>query len=479
MRVLKRAVWNVSKTYKKTFLMLLVMVVVMTLIFSGLALLISSRTATSNAQRSVNADVTLYPDYNKILQADRNGGLGDGVLLNDNLIEKLETSKYVKAVDYTYRAFAASKYHTSVTDEFSSMGRDPFTPEKDILPEGEIEFMIPTLYVMSLENVKKNTDFQSGKVKLKEGVYPKESKEQNPVIVSEKFLQRNNLGINQVIDITGGDTCTDGMKVTIVGVFEVLKEKEGSKSTNMQQMVEEDLNDFFYSDIKTTKAISTVGSTENRTNDQYENVNVELTSGKDLEAFLDEFNHDMGDTSYIKISAEQTTVAKTLSSIANVGEIANMIIIITTIAAIIILGLLILLSLRERKYEIGVLLSLGEDKALLIIQTVLESILVMVVAIMISILSSNVVANQMQSYMVSTNTEEVSNNPTSNNNFYVGSAEDTTQEDKPVKLDVNILNTNLLIQGIMIGISIIVVTSVLPMLITLKKDPKTLLLGRE
>lgn len=62
MRILKRAFWNVCKTYKKTVLMLLVISAIMTLIFSGLALQTSSMQATKKAQKSVGAEVDFFPD---------------------------------------------------------------------------------------------------------------------------------------------------------------------------------------------------------------------------------------------------------------------------------------------------------------------------------------------------------------------------------------------------------------------------------
>jgi len=51
-----------------------------------------------------------------------------------------------------------------------------------------------------------------------------------------------------------------------------------------------------------------------------------------------------------------------LQPLNNVSSFAKNIVILVAVAGVIILTLIIMLSIRERKYEIGVLLSLGESR---------------------------------------------------------------------------------------------------------------------
>jgi ABC-type antimicrobial peptide transport system permease subunit len=216
--------------------------------------------------------------------------------------------------------------------------------------------------------------------------------------------------------------------------------------------------------MSTTQKVLMAGNAEERASIQYESINVTLTSADDLDAFLNEFKNDMGDTSLIKLSSEQASLSQTLSAIDSVGDIANTMVLITTVAAVVILGLLILISLRERKYEVGVLLSLGESKLALIIQIVMESILIMAVSIIISIGSSSMVANQIENYV----TEQA-----------ISETTEDSKEEVDLNLDVNILDPTIFGKGVGIGFGIVIISSVLPMILTLKKDPKTLLLGRD
>ncbi|MDQ0363109.1 ABC transporter permease [Breznakia pachnodae] len=464
MRILKRAFWNVCKTYKKTVLMLLVISAIMTLIFSGLALQTSSVQATKKAQKSVGAKVDFFPDYNKMMQAEFGDGISDDMhIVDSKFVERLEKSKYVKELDYSLMAFASSNYHNGMTDMFAQSGSDPFAVQTDNIDGAEIKYIVPSIYVKSLDKPENDLDFKSEKNKLVDGVYPADSKEENPVIVSKKFLERNNLEIGQQIEIKGGDVAMAPLNVTIVGTFESIKSDDSNKSQN-SMMPEDDLNDYFYSNMATTQKILMAGNSEERSSIQYESINVTLTSADDLDAFLNEFKNDMGDTSLIKLSSEQASLSQTLSAIDSVGNIANTMVLITTVAAVMILGLLILISLRERKYEVGVLLSLGESKLALIVQIVMESILIMAVSIIISIGSSTMVANQIEDYI----TEQA-----------ISETTEESQKEVDLDLDVNILDPSIFGKGVGIGFGIVIISSVLPMILTLKKDPKTLLLGRD
>ena len=67
--------------------------------------------------------------------------------------------------------------------------------------------------------------------------------------------------------------------------------------------------------------------------------------------------------------------------------------ILVAVAGVVILTLIIMLSIRERKYEIGVLLSLGESRMKVISQFFVEIFICMIFALGIAAASGNVVGN--------------------------------------------------------------------------------------
>ena len=76
-----------------------------------------------------------------------------------------------------------------------------------------------------------------------------------------------------------------------------------------------------------------------------------------------------------------------------VASFARNIVLIVAIAGAIILALIVMLMVRERRFEIGVLMSLGESKLKIIGQFFFELFMVMIVSVGIASAAGNVVGN--------------------------------------------------------------------------------------
>jgi len=77
------------------------------------------------------------------------------------------------------------------------------------------------------------------------------------------------------------------------------------------------------------------------------------------------------------------------NSLQNVQRIINQILLFTIVASIIVLSLIVLLFLSDRKKEIGIYLSLGEKKIKIILQILFETICLAILGIILSIYITN------------------------------------------------------------------------------------------
>lgn len=82
-----------------------------------------------------------------------------------------------------------------------------------------------------------------------------------------------------------------------------------------------------------------------------------------------------------------------IQPLENVESFAQKIVILVSVAGTVILALIVILTIRERKYEIGVLLSLGEKRTKIIGQFFAELLVVLVIALVISGVSGKFVGN--------------------------------------------------------------------------------------
>lgn len=142
-----------------------------------------------------------------------------------------------------------------------------------------------------------------------------------------------------------------------------------------------------------------------------------LTSSEVIDAFTEEVS-EKGLSEYYTITTNKDEIEESLSSIKNLENFANTFLIITMIIGGSILILINTLIIRERKYEIGVLRTIGMKKSLVSLQFVLEIFIVAIISFIIgtavgSSLSVNA-ANNLLKDEISASTEE---NNKINDNF--------------------------------------------------------------
>ena len=82
------------------------------------------------------------------------------------------------------------------------------------------------------------------------------------------------------------------------------------------------------------------------------------------------------------------------NSMTGMQDIANWILTGVSIASLIVLGLLVVLLLHERREEIGIYLALGESKINVIFQMIIEIVVISVTAIVLALFIGNILSNR-------------------------------------------------------------------------------------
>ena len=175
--------------------------------------------------------------------------------------------------------------------------------------------------------------------------------------------------------------------------------------------------------------------------------------------------------------------------INNVASFSKNIVYLVTIAGAIILGLIVMLGIRERKYEMGVLLAIGEKKGKLIGQFIVEILIIAVFAIGIASLTGNLVADKIGDQLLSQQEESSANSRADITEFggrgmqmgpprgFGGPGQPNNQADADVQavdLDVQVTGADLgKLAGI--GLLIAVIATLIPSLSVLRLQPKAIL----
>ncbi|BCD29708.1 hypothetical protein BC30102_2744 [Bacillus cereus] len=173
-----------------------------------------------------------------------------------------------------------------------------------------------------------------------------------------------------------------------------------------------------------------------------------------------------------------------IGPIENISSTSQMIIYIVSIAGAIILGLIIMLSIKGRRKEMGILLSIGEKKWKLMAQFVVEVVCVAILAFGLSITTgakvSQYIGDNLLSNEIATTSEETD---TMRNNSTVmmsgpGGTLQNQKEDPIDKIDVSVTGEDVGKMG-GIGLAIAIIATLLPALSILRLNPKQILLKDE
>ncbi|MEC2445273.1 ABC transporter permease, partial [Bacillus cereus] len=156
---------------------------------------------------------------------------------------------------------------------------------------------------------------------------------------------------------------------------------------------------------------------------------------------------------------------------------------IVSIAGAIILGLIIMLSIKGRRKEMGILLPIGEKKWKLIAQFVVEVVCVAILAFGLSITTgakvSQYIGDNLLSNEIATASEETD---TSQHGTVMmagsGGTLQNQKEDPIDKIDVSVTGEDVGKMG-GIGLAIAIIATLLPALSILRLNPKQILLKDE
>ena len=180
--------------------------------------------------------------------------------------------------------------------------------------------------------------------------------------------------------------------------------------------------------------------------DSSENTKVALNKIKKIKTAWSQYN----------VSSDNNVLEETLESIDGIKHIINIMTYSIMLSGIIVLSLILILWLRERMHETGVLLSIGISKIKIVTQFILELLFISLPSLVLSLFLGNVILN-----------------------IIVGGF--TNSDDSTIMVDSLLKNNNLISNlitflesyGILIGI--IVLSVIIASLMILIKKPKEIL----
>ncbi|AJH03134.1 ABC transporter permease [Bacillus thuringiensis] len=476
MNFIKRAILSMKKRIGTSLILMAVFLIVTNLVLAGFAIQNASKKAADAARKKLGADVTLGLDFDKLgQQARETGEMPKPPKLNTKEADQLAKSKYVKDYNYITNTFGISdgfKLVGASEGEDEGKGRVGMVAAAGGSGSGSEIDMNSSLIIEGVRKTVLQESFKNGKSKIIDGKpITEKMKDQNVTLMEKRLAEQNNLKVGDKIKIQSGDK-KQTLEFEIIGIYETNEQPMGQHAPPMMDPA----NKLYmpYSTLKKLEVDEGMSSIQ---------VVYLLNDPQYIDAFKKEAKKSDIDFNYFKLDAHDSLYKQMIGPIENIASTSQMIIYMVSIAGAIILGLIIMLSIKARRKEMGILLSIGEKKWKLMAQFVVEVVCIAILAFGLSLTTgakvSQFVGDNLLSSEVATAGEET--DTSQNGTVMVAGPGGTVQNQKedPIdKINVSVTGEDVGKMG-GIGLAIAILATLLPALSILRLNPKQILLKDE
>jgi len=238
------------------------------------------------------------------------------------------------------------------------------------------------------------TSFLNGTASIADGTVFEEGTLNYDCIISQELATFNALSVGDSITVTNPNSEEEAYELTIVGIYVDTAANESSSS--FMSLTSSDPANAIYMSYTALDAIITtsegvsVTETDESTGMEYEKAMTGTFTGTyvftDTDAYY-QFEEDvraMGlDDSYMVSSPDLTAYENSLTPLNTLSTMAGWFLVVILLIGAIILIVLNIFNVHERKYEIGVLTAMGMKKSKVALQFLTEIFVVTMIAVII------------------------------------------------------------------------------------------------
>ena len=335
MSIFNRAYLYIIRKKVRNSILFFIVTLISLFLLSGSILNTTVGTISKNLYKDVNFEFTIesIDKSNKEIEKDTLKKINEVVGVNQ------KNYLYAKSVNVVDKKVVQENQNITITEEMKNKSN--------------------LVMMNGITSTKNNIDFKSEVLKLEKGRHIEEN-DQNKILVHEKFASMNNLNLGDKIKLEqNGKT----VEFEVVGIF------SGEKTNNFEGLSSDFIENTVYTDYNSSQKLLDYSS-----NNKVTSVEYGVNNPTELDDIIK--NVESLGINNISVSKSNKNYELVTSSVESITKLTNMIRIGSVIVGVVILSLVLMFWIRERLYEIGVLLSLGISKINLILQFVVETLMV-------------------------------------------------------------------------------------------------------
>lgn len=448
MYIFKNALKCITRAKGRNILLGIIALIVAVSCCIGLSIRQAAESTRKETAESLNVTATISFDRQSMMQemgggrgegeSGGNGGfdkdqfagmMGDSSSLSIEEYETYATAESVKDFYYTLTASlngsdtllpvsndttsTADESDTEDTDTEVSSGYEDFSGSMGNMggdmPDGmgggkdRLMGMQSDFSVIGYSSDSAMTDFVSGVASITEGTMFEENTEELNCVISQELATYNDITVGDTITFTNPNNEDETYQLTVVGIY-VNTEANSSSFSMMGATAADPANEIYMS--AEALSVLTELSESSAVTQTDENTGMDFSSAitatvdatyvlGDVDAYyaFEEEVRDLGlDESYTVSSTDLTQYESSLLPLETLSTMAGWFLLVVLVIGAVVLVVLNIFNIRERKYEIGVLTAMGMKKIKVALQFLTEIFIVTLVAVIIGAIIGGVVS---------------------------------------------------------------------------------------
>lgn len=369
--MIKNAALYIFRKRKKSLILITIFSVILACIFACMRLL----STTSTVQQQLKQTTTSSFEFRK----------KDGTSFSFKQVEAIKKVADNESLEKHYQTIAKLENYSVVTGE-EKIQRDDIDEE-----------MKNVVSLNSSSQVNREKLFSSGVFSLLKGKMI-ESTDVHKIMIHEELASKNhlNLGDTITLDVIQQET-GEKKKVNyeIVGIF------SGKKQETYTGLTSDYSENTVFTDYESIRQAFSSGSEEVVTG-----LNIFASSSEELQKMKQAIEALPFNWEEFVIEDQKQDFDDILESITGLQSMVQWMTVGILIAGAVVLSLMLMLSVRERIYEIGILLSIGIHKAWIIGKFFVELFLLTIPAIFVSLALGPMMVQQLMNGFISMDSEQ-------------------------------------------------------------------------
>lgn len=357
----KRAFLYTVRKWKKTLLLFFLLLLITTMVLSGLAIADAQEEQVEELRGVTGASFTIHANNGYTLQPVTN-----------------EMMDEIAAIDGV-ESYNASQW----------MIMNLFHNNKSIeVLEGQ-EYTKDLFYGIGCFNSEYSPLFLSGALRLTEGHHVTE--ESDGIILYKGIAEKYGLSIGDMLEVKNGNPNDPLVECEIAGLFEIVTDDDDEQATMERPSTLYDYEEYIFVDMDTTSAVSALYTASE--GNGISSVDFFVSDAAKLESIVQEVQNIRSiDWNSYYVTVNNEVYERISKGVSDTSTLVITLIVIITVISVALITLILSMSIRSRKREIGILMAVGTEKPAILLQYVIETLLIAIVAFPLAYFASKQVA---------------------------------------------------------------------------------------